>query len=77
MAANGTAADDAAMRCPLCGGGNACSVAQGGDGTNCWCVKANFPKEFFAQIPDDQRGRACFCAGCLQRFKERRGLEKP
>lgn len=72
MATSGNTPDGDGMRCPLCGGGNACRVAQGGDGADCWCFREHFPEQFLAQLPDEERGKACFCAGCLQRFREQK-----
>ncbi|MCK5944315.1 MAG: cysteine-rich CWC family protein [Planctomycetes bacterium] len=55
-------------RCPLCGGDNACAVAQqGGDPTAvdaCWCQTATIPEAAIARIPEPLRGRACVCRRC-------------
>ena len=51
--------------CPLCGAGNACAMAGGGDpGQPCWCVAASFSDELLARVPPAARGRACICAAC-------------
>jgi len=51
--------------CPLCGAGNACAMASGGDTSQpCWCAAASFSDELLARVPPAARGRACICAAC-------------
>jgi hypothetical protein len=51
--------------CPLCGGTNACAMANAAAGDEpCWCAAAVFTPTLLARIPDRQRGRACVCAAC-------------
>jgi hypothetical protein len=49
-------------RCPLCGEGNACGIAQGAE--SCWCFDTEISAEVRARIPSDARGRACLCERC-------------
>ena len=54
-----------ADRCPLCGAGNACAMANGGSSANpCWCIGASFGPELLARVPPAARGLACICAAC-------------
>jgi len=51
--------------CPLCGAGNGCAMAGGGDADSpCWCVAVSFGDELLARVPPAARGRACICAAC-------------
>lgn len=58
-------------RCPLCGRGNACGLA---DPTapvrTCWCFSAQIASGTLERIPKEVRGRACLCSSCLQRLQE-------
>ena len=62
--AAGAAAAVPPDRCPLCGGGNACAMAAGGDAPPCWCVAATFDDALLERVPREARGRACICAAC-------------
>lgn len=57
--------------CPVCGGDNACAMAQAqADGTkpaDCWCAEVSFPPELLDRLPDSDRGKACVCASCAAR----------
>ncbi|HSC64035.1 MAG TPA: cysteine-rich CWC family protein [Caldimonas sp.] len=56
------------LRCPLCGGANACAPARSARfDTPCWCEGATFPAELLARIPAPLRGVACVCAACAAR----------
>ncbi|MFN7724124.1 MAG: cysteine-rich CWC family protein [Rubrivivax sp.] len=55
-----------ASACPLCGQGNACQMAAGGDVQSCWCQSAHFSTDLLARVPAAARGRACICAACAQ-----------
>ncbi len=48
-------------RCPLCGGPNRCALAAAPSATECWCDSLEFPRELFAQIPDDAVRKTCVC----------------
>jgi hypothetical protein len=51
--------------CPLCGAGNACAMAGGGEAEgSCWCVGVAFGTELLERVPPAARGRACICAAC-------------
>lgn len=58
--------------CPLCGQPNACqlctSAAYKGP---CWCERANIPDALLAQIPPEQRNRACLCVNCVASFHQK------
>ena len=42
--------------CPLCGAGNACAMAGGGDPNQpCWCVTVSFSDELLACVPPAAR----------------------
>jgi hypothetical protein len=49
-------------RCPLCGDGNACGMAEGA--SSCWCFEATIPPEVIERVPAEARDRACVCQGC-------------
>jgi Cysteine-rich CWC len=49
-------------RCPLCGNGNACGMAEGA--STCWCFHAHIPAEVTERVPAEARDRACVCQGC-------------
>jgi len=49
-------------RCPLCGNGNACGMAEGA--STCWCFQAHIPAEVIERVPAEARDRACICQGC-------------
>lgn len=51
-------------RCPLCGAGNRCVVAQGGAAADCWCMQASISTAALARIPESLRDRACLCPRC-------------
>jgi hypothetical protein len=59
--------------CPLCGGPNQCSVAEGVE-KMCWCVTEKFPQEVFNRIPEEYEGTQCICIHCLNEIRE--GLRK-
>ena len=51
--------------CPLCGAGNSCAMARGGEPERpCWCVAVTFGAELLERVPPAARGRACVCAAC-------------
>ena len=53
------------LRCPLCGGANACAPAASGRFDEpCWCRTATFPAALLARIPAPLRDVACVCAAC-------------
>lgn len=57
-----------AHECPLCGGPNACAVAQSGSfDTPCWCRDVALPPDLLARLPEEQRGQACICQDCVRR----------
>ena len=56
-------------RCPLCGGPNACAMAQAEDkpaAAPCWCVNATFSSELLARVPPQAQRKVCICAACVQ-----------
>jgi hypothetical protein len=54
------------LRCPLCGGANACAAATTGRfDAPCWCRSATFPAALLARIPAPLRDVACVCAACV------------
>jgi len=54
------------LRCPLCGGANACARAAAGDDAEreCWCAAATFDAALLARVPAAAAGRACICRRC-------------
>lgn len=53
--------------CPLCGGPNACVMADASNsGKTCWCVAAAFSSDLLARVPEAQRGLTCICIQCVQ-----------
>ncbi|MFC7440452.1 cysteine-rich CWC family protein [Laceyella putida] len=56
--------------CPICGKGNGCNLAGQPIGS-CWCSRERFPAGLLALVPTDQRGKACICKACLDRFIQR------
>ena len=51
------------QRCPLCGGPNACAMAEDTPGA-CWCFDTPIAEGALERIPAEQRGRACICRQC-------------
>jgi Cysteine-rich CWC len=51
-------------RCPLCGSGNACGMAEGAE--SCWCFEATIPAEVIDRVPAEARAVACVCQGCAR-----------
>jgi hypothetical protein len=49
-------------RCPLCGNGNACGMAEGAK--TCWCFEASISPEVIDRVPAEARNVACVCQGC-------------
>jgi hypothetical protein len=56
------------VRCPLCGGANACAMATGRTGEPCWCAKVTVTAAMLERLPADPRGVACLCAACIARL---------
>ncbi|MFM8590260.1 MAG: cysteine-rich CWC family protein [Limnohabitans sp.] len=59
-------------RCPLCGGPNACAMAQPESGRAsgpCWCVSETFSAELLARVPEQAQLRACICSACVASFR--------
>ncbi len=60
-----------AHECPLCGGGNACAVAQSGSfDTPCWCREVTVAPDLLARIPEERRGQSCVCQDCVTRDRD-------
>ena len=56
-------------RCPICKKDNNCgNLLQEEQYTPCWCTKVRFPSGIFDLIPPEQRGKACICKECVERF---------
>nr|WP_239618554.1 cysteine-rich CWC family protein [Cohnella mopanensis] len=55
-------------RCPLCGEDNHCGNLAGLPHGACWCSQIEFPREILKRIPDEQRGKACVCRACVEKF---------
>lgn len=66
-----TSADSGSV-CPLCGQDNRCGAHAGLPPSECWCMKETFPQEIFELVPPEERGKACICMDCLDRFKRQR-----
>ena len=49
-------------RCPLCGDGNACGMAEGAE--TCWCFDTTVPDEVIDRVPAEARDVACVCRAC-------------
>ena len=55
------------LRCPLCGGPNACAAASTGSfDAPCWCRDATFTSELLARVPPAERGRSGICCACAE-----------
>ncbi|MCR9105815.1 MAG: cysteine-rich CWC family protein [Gammaproteobacteria bacterium] len=50
--------------CPLCGGDNACAIANGQAAESCWCWNAGTFDAALAALPQAERGQRCICALC-------------
>jgi hypothetical protein len=57
------------VNCPICNKDNQCGVEAGQAIEACWCSKADFPKELFAQVSKEQLGKSCICKSCLDKWK--------
>ncbi len=54
-----------AQRCPLCGQGNACALADGApDIQACWCFAARIDPAVLERLTPEQRDLACLCPAC-------------
>ncbi len=54
-----------ATLCPVCGGDNACAVAQSGRyDAACWCATAAIAPEALARVPASEVDRSCLCPRC-------------
>ncbi|HVH04804.1 MAG TPA: cysteine-rich CWC family protein [Myxococcota bacterium] len=51
-------------RCPLCGDGNACTLAAGRPAERCWCSDVAISRGALARLPEGARGLACLCRKC-------------
>lgn len=52
----------------MCGGPNACAVAQSGSfDTECWCREVTVSPDLLARLPEERRGQACICQDCVTR----------
>ncbi|WP_010324746.1 cysteine-rich CWC family protein [Marinobacterium stanieri] len=61
------------LKCPLCGQGNACLNLGAEDvSRTCWCNDPDirFPAELLAQIPPEQRRKACICRACALAYQQ-------
>lgn len=54
--------------CPLCGEDNNCNS----EGDICWCYNTDIPSEILELVPEANRGEACICLDCIEKFKEER-----
>ena len=62
------------LRCPLCGGANACVPARSGRFDQpCWCQAATFSDALLARVPEALRGVACVCPACAAAGSESPG----
>ncbi len=63
--------------CPLCGERNNCKQA---DPTTppkpCWCELLSVPPALLAQIPAEQRQKACICQKCITKFAAQENAAK-
>ena len=58
-------------RCPLCGHDNSCAMAIDNDqvkASACWCTKTKVPPQLIATVPAEQKGKACICMDCVEKF---------
>ncbi len=56
--------------CPLCGKQNRCAVVAGTDPFKCWCNTTKVPKELLDRVPEEQKGKACVCRDCIEKYLE-------
>lgn len=59
--------------CPLCGGPNACGLAEGN--VKCWCFSVSIAKEALAQVPEEARDKACLCRCCATGKRSPQAIE--
>lgn len=56
-------------QCPLCGGGNGCTMAaepaSAAPQPPCWCVSQSFSAALLARLPAGSQQAACICARCV------------
>lgn len=53
------------QRCPLCGRGNTCALADGeADIQACWCFTADIDPAALQRLTPEQRNQACLCPAC-------------
>ena len=55
--------------CPICKKENNCFSLNGKDPKLCWCMTISVPEELLDRIPSKQRGKACICKSCIEKFK--------
>ncbi len=51
--------------CPLCQQDNGCEA---NTGKKCWCADVVIPKLLLDLVPVAQRGQACICRACIDRY---------
>lgn len=63
--------------CPLCGKPNRCGekpVINNEEMKYCWCAYETFPRELLDRVPAENKGKACICINCINKFKEQKKL---
>ena len=57
--------------CPICKKPNGC---QSGEKT-CWCYTIKVPRGLLETIPDEDRGKACVCVSCINKYKVEHNIQ--
>lgn len=52
--------------CPLCGQNNNCQHGE----VDCWCTKIKISKYILDMVPDGQKGKACICKNCIEKYRK-------
>ncbi len=56
--------------CPICKKDNGC---RSGEDT-CWCYTIKVPKGLLETIDDRDRGKACVCKNCIEKYNRENNL---
>ena len=52
--------------CPACGEPNLCAMASGTNPQGCWCMRTPVSSAALARLPEQERGKRCFCPVCAR-----------
>ncbi len=67
-----------ASRCPACGAGNQCSLADPRTADRaCWCYSVQIDPAVLEALPAELRNAACLCPACARVDAQLKAAETP